>query len=231
MRKYYYNFIKIIAKLGWLPSQSSLWSLKKNGNSINALAHELVVEESLPSNFTQWELINSRGVTVAHLYARNKMLPVGFNKWNLKTKLGVTVASECFESNNFKFHYDDIVKDSLLLEFMFLAIKEDHPDYDGWDYLENSYYALSDILNDFKNLPNHEKFIKHDALHGSNLCEFEINLIDLFNSFNTDEYNYAKLLKIREYIFSLISSDQYEKMNMIVKNKNYDEQTIELDFL
>jgi hypothetical protein len=46
----------------------------------------------LPESFTQWDLADNQGLTVAHEAALLGLLPKDFDRWELATHSGVTVA-------------------------------------------------------------------------------------------------------------------------------------------
>ena len=84
------------ARKGMLPSDFSQWDLAEwSGWTV---AYEDALNGHLPKEFDRWELADKNGRTVAHIAACWGHLPEGFDRWELADKRGWTVAHEAARS-------------------------------------------------------------------------------------------------------------------------------------
>lgn len=73
-----------------LPSGFSQWQLADNRG--RTVAHEAAAHDSLPEGCQDWRLSDLNGWTLAHEAAEVGLLPSEFDGWDWATKSGVTVA-------------------------------------------------------------------------------------------------------------------------------------------
>lgn len=72
----------------------------------------LIQVDKLPADFTQWDLADKHGWTIAHEAARHGYLPNDFNQWRLATNTGWSAAHEVAARNqSFNPEHRDLTDD------------------------------------------------------------------------------------------------------------------------
>ena len=88
--KTYKEAIEYIKEYGCLPEDFTQWELANSSGW--TVAHVAASRGNLPEGFTQWDLANKWGSTVAHWAAKCRHLPEDFDQWDLVNNEGRTVA-------------------------------------------------------------------------------------------------------------------------------------------
>lgn len=82
----------LAAEWDLLPPEFSDWDISDEKGS--TVAHAVAARRPMPADFDQWDLADKDGRTVAHVAAENKFLPRQFDQWTLADNKGWTVAHE-----------------------------------------------------------------------------------------------------------------------------------------
>ena len=91
-----YNKDKWTIKPNSIPDNFTYWDIKDNNGW--SIAHEAAEKGYLPKDFNQWEIANKIGWSVAHVAAGYNNLPKDFNQWKIKDKDNWSVAHEAAEN-------------------------------------------------------------------------------------------------------------------------------------
>ena len=127
-----YNKLEIFNKDGWIiypntiPDNFTYWDIKdKHGWSV---AHEAANKGFLPDDFDQWNIANFNGWSVAHV-AVGYQLPKDFKQWDIADNQGWTVAHEAAEYGKLPEDFDQWeLKDDMDRSVRLIAENYAHPE-------------------------------------------------------------------------------------------------------
>jgi hypothetical protein len=116
----------------------------------------LLLSKKLGDDFSQWDLADNRGETVAHVAARVGYLPVTFHLWNIADKKGLSVAHTAAQYGHLPIDFDQwglARKDGCTVAHVAAWCGCLPTDFNQWDLADNDGWTVAHEAAKFMELP------------------------------------------------------------------------------